>query len=301
VLLAAVTKNDPALVEEALRRKDLVLSPDRLFPIEAGWHPKSESVERILRVWNISADSVVFVDDSPLEAAEVKAAHPLIECLTYPRDDDAVYRLTETLRDLFGKERVLPDDSLRLESIRAAGRARDEVSRSHRSYDDFLDSVEAELTFSFTKDPLDPRALDLVNKTNQFNLNGRRHTGSSWAAHLERPGAWLVRASYRDKFGPLGTIAAISGTRSGKLITVDTWVMSCRAFSRNIEHRCLDVLFDGLEAERIDFAFEETARNGPMRDFLAKMLDASPSALAQLSRETFRERCPRLHHRVLKG
>ena len=85
VLLAVASKNDPARVEEAFRRSDLLLKRDSLFPVEASWGPKSESVGRILRAWNVGADSVVFIDDSPLELAEVQAAHPGIETILFRR------------------------------------------------------------------------------------------------------------------------------------------------------------------------------------------------------------------------
>ncbi len=123
VLVAVASKNDPARVEEALRRPDLLLQRDRLFPVEAHWGPKSESVAQILRAWNVGADSVVFIDDSPLELAEVQAAHPGVETLLFPKDQDqAVYDLLWRLRDLFGKTAVRAEDHLRRESLAAPPR-----------------------------------------------------------------------------------------------------------------------------------------------------------------------------------
>ena len=59
----------------------------------------------------------------------------------------------------------------------------------------------------FARGPDDRRAFELVNKTNQFNLNGRRFQPADWAAALARPGAWLAVVSYQDRFGALGKIA----------------------------------------------------------------------------------------------
>ena len=73
VLVAIASKNDPKLVEAALQRPDLLLLPSQIFPVEASWGVKSEAVGRILQAWNIGADSVVFVDDSQMELAEVSA------------------------------------------------------------------------------------------------------------------------------------------------------------------------------------------------------------------------------------
>src|SRR5262249_38332555 len=107
-LIAAASKNERGSGEPAVRRPDRGVPGRVLFPIEAHWGPKSESVERILRTWNVAADSVVFVDDSPIELAEVKAAYPSMVCLRFPTNDDqeALAFLGE-LRDLFGKETIL--------------------------------------------------------------------------------------------------------------------------------------------------------------------------------------------------
>jgi len=76
VLIGIASKNDEAVVKRAFERSDLRLRVDQVFPMEVSWSAKSGAVERILRAWNIGADSVVFVDDSPMELAEVAAAHP---------------------------------------------------------------------------------------------------------------------------------------------------------------------------------------------------------------------------------
>ena len=60
------------LVEQALARGDMLLSKESLFPLEAHWKPKSESVGRILETWNVGPSDVVFIDDSPTEVAEVR-------------------------------------------------------------------------------------------------------------------------------------------------------------------------------------------------------------------------------------
>ena len=89
VLVAIASKNDPRVVEEALDREDMILKRRHVFPSEVHWKAKSGSVERILRTWNVGADSVVFVDDSPMELAEVAAAHPGIECILFPKKSAA--------------------------------------------------------------------------------------------------------------------------------------------------------------------------------------------------------------------
>ncbi len=302
VLIAAASKNEREFVDQALRRRDLVIPSRYLFPIEVHWGAKSESVGRILRTWNIAADSVVFVDDSPIELAEVKSAYPDIACLRFPTDADReAYEFLGELRDLFGKETILAEDAIRRECLRRATPVLESMEGSGASSDRFLQEAEAELTLDFTKDPEDPRAWELVNKTNQFNLNGRRYTERLWREYLHQVDTFLLRVAYKDKFGPLGTIAVLAGRSqpASSALEIDVWVMSCRAFSRRIEHRCLEQLFEQLKVEQIAFDYQPTARNGPLQDFFSSLLDRPPQAGFQIELNGFRAHCPSLFHRLM--
>ncbi|MDQ1470874.1 MAG: hypothetical protein QOJ99_2354, partial [Bryobacterales bacterium] len=189
VLVGIASKNDPAVVELALRRSDLYLKPDHVFPVEAHWHAKSGSVARILKTWNISADSVVFVDDNAMELAEVAGEHPGIECIQFPGNDYAAgYAMLRKLRDVFGKERLSNDDALRLSSIRSGTEFR-AATESGEASEVFLQSAQAVIEFDFQPAAGDSRLLELVNKTNQFNLNGARYTEADWLEAISRPGA----------------------------------------------------------------------------------------------------------------
>jgi FkbH-like protein len=292
VLLGAASKNDRAVVDAVFARPDLILTREQLFPIEVSWEPKSRAVDRILRAWNIGADSVIFVDDSPMELAEVAAAHPGIECLRFPANDgQAAYHLLEQLRDRFGKPRLFEEDLLRAHSLR---RSAVEPSSSLPDYECFLGEAKPEVSFEYCDSTVDPRALELINKTNQFNLNGKRHTHSSLLHHLQSPGGFIMVVSYKDKYGPLGKIAVVCGSRDHNEVHVETWVMSCRAFSRRIDYRCLEELFKHFAVENVTFDFQATERNAPLRDFLGKMLGAPPSPGCKLARTDFQARGSRL-------
>ena len=301
VLIAVASKNDPAVVKKAFERNDLRVRVDRIFPMEVSWNAKSGAVERILRTWNIGADSVVFVDDSPMELAEVAAVHPGIECIQFPKDDyAAAHAMLRRLRDLFGKQRISEEDVIRLESIRQ-GAAFQEASAAGEASELFLEKAEALVTLQWNVTD-DPRVLELVNKTNQFNLNGTRYTPADWKDRLSQPGAWLAAVSYLDKFGPLGKIAVLQGRHDGQdRLYIDTWVMSCRAFSRRIEHQCLKTLFDRYDAQAIVFDFKVTPKNGPVQDFFATVSGNRPEAEVTLTRAQFQESCPPLYHRVTEG
>lgn len=294
ILIGAASKNDADIVNAAFARTDLILTKDHLFPIEASWEPKSRSVARILDAWNIGADSVILVDDSPAELAEVAAVHPELECLQFPTHDwNAAYRLLEQLRDRFGKARLLDEDFLRAESV---SRSKGDASRLPLTRKDLLDDANPELSVQYCDSGLDSRALELINKTNQFNLNGKRHSHSSLSCYLQTDGGFIMIVSYKDKYGPLGKIAVVCGFCRANVLHIGTWVMSCRAFSRRIECWCLQELFDHFDAGQATFDFQPTQRNAPLREFLADLLGEPPSPGCKLARADFQARCSRVGH-----
>ncbi|MGC4119243.1 MAG: HAD-IIIC family phosphatase [Myxococcales bacterium] len=294
VLLGVASKNNPALAEQALARPDLLVPRDRLFPVEANWKPKSESVARILKAWNVGAESVVFVDDSPLELAEVQQAFPTMKTLLFPAQSEAGIRaLLDELRDRFGRSSVETEDGLRVASLRAAQERA--VEAPGTSAETVLATAEATVTFAH--DRPDPRAFELVNKTNQFNLNGLRLDEATWRTRTANPARFLLTVSYADKFGPLGRIAVVGGTRA-PAPRIDCWVMSCRAFSRRIEFHTLAALFERLDADVLELDFIPTERNGPLREFLAAVLGADPIGPVRLTREALKTRCPPLYAKV---
>jgi FkbH-like protein len=297
-LIAVASKNDPTLVEEAFGRQDLLVSKERIFPFEVHWNAKSESVRRILEAWNIAADSVVFIDDSAMELAEVQAAFPELECHLFPKNDAArLWDLLLTLREDFGTAELTSEDALRLTSLRsraefAAG------AESNGTGEHLLSTAQAELMFSTNKSA-DARAFELLNKTNQFNLNGARLTEADWNALLSDPSRFLLKVGYKDRFGPLGTIAVLAGTAKNGNVSIEHWVMSCRAFSRRIEHQCLKWVFDRFQSQSLALQFAATPRNGPTQEFLASLIGKTlPQSPVQLSREVFVENCPALYHSV---
>ncbi|MGH9345366.1 MAG: HAD-IIIC family phosphatase [Terriglobia bacterium] len=301
VLLGATSKNDPALVKRALSYHHMPLSADSLFPLEAQWGPKSEAVTRILAQWNIAADDVVFVDDTPMEVAEVQAAFPAMKCVIFPKNNyQALWKLLNQLRDWFGKSTVTADDSLRSGSIRAAAIVNDSLQTPGPGIDAFLRGVEASIVFSLGDGAQDHRAFELLNKTNQFNLNGKRLSESQWPEFFADPASFLLTASYEDKYGPLGKIAAMAGKADGPRLHVNVWVMSCRAFSRRIEHQMLKYLFEKMDAEEIIFDYQATPRNGPLQDLFAGLIGEPPVPGLVLWRSELAQRMPSLFHRVME-
>lgn len=301
VLIGVASKNDSTVAESALSRPDLVMPREKLFPVEANWGPKSESIRRILSQWNILPDSVVFVDDSPIELAEVASVFPGIECRQFATNDDAaIGRLLDELRDLCGKPVVTEEDKLRVASLKAGAAIAAEAANP----DAFLAQAEAVVTLDWNQ--ADARSFELVNKTNQFNLNGRRWDEANWHARQTDAAGFMLAVSYSDKFAPLGKISVLTGRKlAAKTARIDAWVLSCRAFSRRIEHVTLAALFEQLDCDELQFDFVATDRNGPLQDTLREFIqqpEAGASVLVDglltLTRSQFVANCPSLHAEV---
>lgn len=290
VLVAIASKNDRDLSDQALARTDLLLRATSIFPIEVHWQPKFESVKRILCTWNIGADRVVFMDDNPVEVASVQAEFPAMDCRVFPAEDpDAFVNLLADLADRFGKSELQEEDLLRSSSIRANSE-RAAIVEAGDNQENVLKACEGELLMSRVKFPPEPRALELINKTNQFNLNGERYTEPDWLRYLEAPGASAWVGSYKDKFGPLGKISVIAGRRDQKVLGIDVWVLSCRAFSRRIEYAILEFLFDQGNIDEIVLHFRPTERNTPTGEFLAALcgpISGDHGAPIRISRAKF--------------
>jgi FkbH-like protein len=299
VLLAVASKNEPAIVEQAFGHPELQLSRDAVWPMEISWGRKSEAIGRILQSWNIGPEAVVFIDDSAMEIGEVQQAFPAMECRLFPKSDaGAAWKLFGELRDTFARSTVTEEDRLRLESLRHSSTRAGETPGKSPAATEFLEEAQAVISISTAAAPGDSRPFELINKTNQFNLNGRRLQETEWRRLLEDPQALLMVVGYRDRFGPLGRISVLAGRREGNRGHISVWILSCRAFSRQIEHACLAHLYETSGIDELRFQYQPTDRNGPVREFLAGITGEEPDGEVSLTKDLFRQRCPKLFQRV---
>jgi FkbH-like protein len=299
VLLGIASKNGPEVVDSALSRSDLLIDKNAFFPVAVSWGPKSLAVSAILRTWNIGADAAVVVDDSPMELEEIRRAHPGITCLEFaPKDARRTLEMLIELRDAFGKPQVLEEDKLRAASIRSSAAFEEQVRSA--DLDSFVAGLEGIVSFDLRRESDGGRLLELINKTNQFNLNGARLSEGEWMSALREAGHFALGVAYADRFGSLGTIAVVKGRvvpssgAQGPLLEVTHWVQSCRAFSRRIEDHTLAYLFDFGGVERLHLAYRSTPRNQPFQEFLGRLaiaadsdgvLELGPDQLARVTRE----------------
>ena len=262
VLLAVASKNNREDVLEVFRNHDdMVLSVDDIAVWRVNWAPKSQSIREIAAELNIGEDSLVLIDDSHYELAEVHASLPHVRCLQVPEE---IAELPSLLPDsgLFRNMRTSTEDLKRTEMILAEQARKDQGSSMTR--EEFLASLGLVVDYFEVADEHVGRVAQLTNKTNQFNLTTIRRSEADIRA-LMASGDHLVRAiRVADKFGDYGLVGVAVLHREDDAWDIETLLMSCRVLGRGIETAFIARLVDDVRAagaERVTAGYVPTAKN----------------------------------------
>jgi FkbH-like protein len=268
-LLAAVSRNDVALARAPIAAGKTLLGETDFIDILASFEPKSVHIRRLAERLNLGLDAFVFVDDNPIELAEVGSALPMVTCRQFPAHDDALADFLQSLAALFARRTITADDRERTEMYRRRFAAGMPPSvdpgggEGGADLSEFLKQLKMELTIVDRSSGERERAVQLINKTNQFNLNGRRLTDDD-VAQVLRDGGKLYSATLDDRTGRHGEILACLLDRDRVVVAL---VLSCRVFQRRVEHAFVAWLL-GRTGTSLRLAYAETQRNTPLREFL---------------------------------
>ena len=265
IILALISKNDPARVAEIWPRvfgSRLQMSDFAIQKIS--WSPKPESIGEAIAEANVLPDSVLFIDDNPVERAAVASAFPGVRTLGAPHLDWRRILLWSAETQV---ATITAESSRRSDMIRAQGKR--EASRGQQSREAFLDSLDLEVDVKWLADEQAaafPRALELINKTNQFNTTGQRWTREEAVTFLRDGGRWWY-FTVRDRFTDYGLV----GVLLERDAIIHQFVMSCRVFGLGVEQAALSTLVRsaGGEGRSLTAMLRETPKNGPCRDVFA--------------------------------
>jgi FkbH-like protein len=271
IILAINSKNNEHEVFQLLENGDFPLSRDDLACIKANWDEKSENLLSISEELGLSLDSMVMIDDSDAECIKLRQACPEVTIVQVPKRLSEYPTLLASL-PYFERPRITEADTIRTLDYRNTQK-RKQLASSSRSFEDFLKALQIELTL-FQADPgsLD-RLAQLFERTNQFNMSGRRYSQQELEAHLQNGGI-LIGASYRDSFGNAGTIGAMVARQHGDTATIDNFVVSCRVLGRAVEQHMLASLNRGFFSGQLAFLrliFEASDRNAPAQAFFKQL------------------------------
>lgn len=264
VLIGVSTRNQLLDAEEGISRLDPVFRK-KLFPVVANWDNKSYAIMNCANKWNISVEDILFIDDSIINLEAATSLLPGLHWLQFPSKEEDFAPFFESIRGHFPKRVSNREDELRITSIISAV----EFHREQTTLDpdSFYKGLDAKITIHRNR-ANDPRTLELVNKTNQFNLNGKRFSPDLWKVkQTEQSFCWSLE--YEDKYGPLGVVGVIQGFQDNDYVlstlNVETFCISCRALDRRIEWLMFALM---SEFDQVKYDFVKTKKNTPIELFL---------------------------------
>jgi len=249
VLTVASKNNEPDARGPFLENPGMVLALDDFAHFEAHWEPKAVSLKRTAETLQLGLDSFVFFDDNPAEREHIRQALPQVSVVDVPPDPaDYIRALDAGL--WFEAVSITAEDRQRADQYRLE-KDRREAATQFESLDGYLESLEMTAVVR----PIDAQDLDrvvqLIGKTNQFNLTTRRHSAAAVRELLDRPGSLGVSIRVADKFGDHGLISlaiAVPGSSAGDL-EIDTWLMSCRVIGRTVEELQFNLLLEHAQTQ----------------------------------------------------
>ncbi|MDI5961381.1 HAD-IIIC family phosphatase [Streptomyces sp. SL13] len=256
VLQSIASKNQPDAVRAKL--DELGLSDYFLFP-KASWDAKSVLLRRIAEDLNIGADTLLFVDDSPFERAEVASELP-VRCVDSADID--------TLLAHPGLPTAAPtaDAARRRVRYQEDGRRKAYEEQFAGPRNEFLRSLDMRLSIrAATADDLD-RASELTVRTNQLNTTGLTFSREQLLRLMTRPENTLLVVSLRDTFGDYGTTGLVLAAEEAGELRIRLFLMSCRVMGRNVGGAVLAYLAEQADRRglRLSADFRRTDVNRPM-------------------------------------
>ena len=243
VILAVCSKNDDAIAREPFERHpDTKLRLDDFAAFVANWEPKPANIERIAKSLNISLDALVFVDDNPAECEAIRRALPEVDVIELPADPSAFVReLSEYL--MFETSSLTDEDLHRTAQYRARSAA-SAAEQTAASIEELWDSLKMTATAAPFDEMTLPRIVQLIGKTNQFNLTTRRHGRAQVEAFMNDPECVHFSVRLSDRYTDHGLVGLMIAFQRGSVLDIDTWLMSCRVIGRSLENTMVAHLCD---------------------------------------------------------
>jgi FkbH-like protein len=249
IILAVCSKNDAKIAEVAFRdHPEMALRRADIAAFQANWDDKAQNLKAIAAKLNIGVDSLVFVDDNPIERARIRQSLPMVAVPEMP-DDAAHY--VRCLADAGYFEAVVftADDRNRAEQY-AANAEREALLGSAESMDEFLRGLHMTVIYGPFTTVDHARVVQLINKTNQFNTTTRRYASEEVSEIMDDPGSLTLQFRLLDRVGDNGLISTMilrPSAADDDVLEIENWVMSCRVFGRELEFEAMNI---AVEAAR---------------------------------------------------
>ena len=235
VILAVVSKNNEADAREPFEHHpDMAITLDDIAVFVANWEDKPTNLRRIAETLNIGLDALVLVDDNPAERQIVRQLVPEVDVVVLPPNPSGYVRALSEYLD-FEPGTFTREDRNRAAQYRARAQAL-ALERSASSIEDFYRSLRMRATIAPFDELHLARIVQLIGKTNQFNLTTRRHDVAAVRRMMADEEVVHLYLKLADRFADHGLVALLIARRDGDALDIDTWLMSCRVIGRTVEH-----------------------------------------------------------------
>ena len=294
LLCLASKNNEPDVIETFELNPDFPLKMRHFTAWRLNWEPKAVNLAELASELSLGLDSFIFIDDNPRECGEVEDAEPEVLTLALPEDPAEIPHFLEHVW-AFDHPVVTEEDRNR-SAYYSQGRQFGKEARGARDIEQFMNGLALEVSFAPVSAGTLPRAAQMTQRTNQFNVTTIRRTEAEIRALAEQ-GSHCVTVDVSDRFGKYGITGLLIWREITGALDVDTFLLSCRVLGRGVEHRVLahiaqTAIDRGLSAVRI--RVEPTRKNQPARQFLHDVAvrfeqQAGPALQYQLPAAEYRE------------
>jgi len=288
VVLAICSKNDPEVAWEIFERHPgMLLQRDHFATAQINWDDKATNLKRISEDLGLGLDSFVFLDDNPVEREWVKSALPEVSVPDLP--EDPVQR-PKFLRNISSFRRIsLTQADLQRADSYVAEAHRKEHRETALTLDEFLESLDQQVTIEEIVDGSVARAAQMSQRTNQFNLTTRRYVVSDFEKMNTDPSVKSFTVNVKDRFGDSGITGLVILRFEHEKAEIDTFLLSCRALGRRVENILLEFLTDHARiagAHYLIGRYIPTGKNAQVANFyLHEGFDPIGDGLYQLNLE----------------
>jgi len=253
ILLAVCSKNNETDARAPfLEHEGMHLRLDDFVAFKANWLDKPSNLRAMAMDLNLGLDSFVFLDDSPTERAFVRRELPQVAVPDIGSDPVRYVEILDS-KGYFDADSLSPEDLERSKTY-LNNAQRQAMRTSAGSLDDFLKGLEMVCEHGPIDDHVLPRVLQLLGKTNQFNLTSRRHGEAQLRRILADPAAWTHFFRLKDKFddnGLVGIVIAVPSIDHPSTWELDSWLMSCRVIGRQLENFMFNTLLEAAKSRGI--------------------------------------------------
>lgn len=250
IALAICSKNSE---ENALlpfnKHPEMILKEDHFAMVQANWTDKATNIRHIAKTLSLGLESMVFIDDNPVEREQVRQELPEVAVPELP-EDASLYSKVLIEAGYFESISFSMEDKIRAKTYEDNSK-RQKLLKSSSNMEKFLKDLKMQISFQYFDKLGRPRISQLINKSNQFNLTTKRYS-ENVIEKLEKDKKYFHRQiRLKDKFGDNGMISVVICEKLNSQWIIDTWLMSCRVLGRNVELATLHNLIDNAKKYEI--------------------------------------------------